>query len=277
MSDPVMVAAVQMTSTEDKSRNLATATRLTEQAVQQGAQLVSLPELFNCLGTPDTIRDGAEPIPGPTSNRLGQLAAEHKIHLLAGSIAERVEESEKIFNTSLLFGPDGNPLAAYRKIHLFDIDLPGKITFKESGFMAFGNRLEVTASPIGRIGQATCYDLRFPELFRLLVDRGAELMIVPSAFSLPTGRDHWQVLLRARAIENQVFIIAPNQYGAHTPSLSPYGHSLIVDPWGTVLAMAADGEGVITASVDYQRQREIRKNLPALRHRRLPEHLEPSS
>lgn len=261
------VAALQMTAGDDKSRNLATAARLVEEAARRGAVFAALPELFNCLGEPETIVAQAESIPGPTSQAMSNLAAQFKITLLAGSIAERAAKDE-VYNASLLFGPDGRQLACYRKIHLFDIDLPGRITFAESEFLGRGSRLLVTETPVGRLGQATCYDLRFPELFRGLVDRGAELFVVPAAFTLPTGRDHWEVLLRARAIENQVYVIAPNQFGRHTAKLTTFGRSVIVDPWGTVLATAPDGEGVITAVVQRERQAEIRATLPALTHRR---------
>jgi predicted amidohydrolase len=269
------VAAVQMTSCGDKSRNLATARRLVSQAADRGAKLVALPELFNCLAHPETIVSQAEPIPGPTSEAMGQLAADCRVTLVAGSIGER-SESKKVFNTSLLFGPDGKLLTRYRKLHLFDIDLPGFVTFRESHFMATGNQLAVTATSLGRLGQATCYDLRFPELFRLLIDLEAELLVIPSAFTMATGRDHWEVLLRARAIENQVFVIAPNQYGNHGDSLQTYGRSMIVDPWGTVLATAPDGEGFISSEIDFEQLDQIRSRLPSLQHRRDLEQLSPA-
>jgi len=263
-----IVAAVQMTSGEQKAENIATATRLAEEAAARGAKLVALPELFNCLGEPETIVAEAETIPGPTSECMSQLAKKLNITLLAGSIAERCQQSPKIYNSSLLFSPEGRQLANYRKIHLFDIDIPDGVTFQESAFMAAGESIVVTDTPLGRIGQATCYDLRFPELFRRLVDADAKLCILPAAFTTATGRDHWEVLLRARAIENQVFIIAPNQHGRHSPTIHTYGHSLIVNSWGTVLATAADGEGVITAEIDFDFQTNTRTRLPALKHRR---------
>jgi len=257
-----------MTSGPDKARNLATAIRLVEETAARGAQLVALPELFNCLANPDIIVSQAEMVPGPTSLAMSELAARLRVTLLAGSIAQRVEGSDKVFNTSLLFSPEGEQRACYRKIHLFDIDLPGQITFQESGFMQAGDRLVVTETAIGRLGQATCYDLRFPELFRRLMDAGAEVLCVPSAFTLPTGRDHWQPLLQARAIENQTYVIASNQYGRNGPGIVTYGRSAIIDPWGVPLAVAADGETVITAEIDLDHQAEIRERLPALRHRR---------
>jgi predicted amidohydrolase len=263
-----IAAAVQMTSGSDKSANLARATALVEQAAARGAQLVALPEMFNCLAVPQRIHEAAEPIPGPTSEAMSQLAARLGITLLAGSIGERVGDDDRIFNTSLLFSPDGAQLACYRKIHLFDIDLPLQLSHQESSIMQAGDRLVVTPTPLGRFGQATCYDLRFPELFRRLITAGAEILCVPSAFSVPTGRDHWEPLLRARAIENQAHVIAPNQFGRHTSTIRTCGRSMIVDAWGIPLATATDGETVVTAEIDLDRQAQIRRQLPALQHRR---------
>ena len=264
----LIVACVQLTATTDKAHNVATATRLVESAAAAGARLVALPELFNCLGEPEEIVEQAEPVPGPTSEAMSQLAGRLGITLLAGSLAERHQADRRVSNTSLLFGPDGLLLATYRKLHLFDIDLPDQVSFQESSFVAPGDEIVVTDTPAGRIGQATCYDLRFPELFRALVDRDATLIVIPSAFTQATGRDHWQVLLRARAIENQAFVIAPNQYGRHAPGIQTYGRSMIIDPWGTVLATAPDGEGTITAELDFDRLEQVRARLPALAHRR---------
>lgn len=263
-----IVAAIQMNSTDDKSENLETGRRLVSEAADRGATLVVMPELFNCLGQPETIVSNAEPIPGPTSELMSQLARELQITLLAGSFGERCEGDDKIYNTSLLFGPAGDVLTKYRKLHLFDIDLPGEVTFRESEFMGFGDRIAVTETDVGRLGQATCYDLRFPELFRLLVDQGAEVIAIPSAFAMATGRDHWEVLLRARAIENQCIVIAPNQFGHHGEKLQTYGRSMIIDPWGTVLAKATDGSGIITAEIDLDHLARVRSHLPCLQHRR---------
>lgn len=269
-----IAAGVQMTSGPDKSKNVETATRLTEEAVRRGARLVVLPELFNCLALPETIAEQAEAIPGPTAEAMGALAARLQITLLAGSIAERVAGTDKVFNTSLLFSPEGEQLAHYRKIHLFDIDLPGHVTFQESSFMQPGDRLVVTDTPLGKLGQATCYDLRFPELFRRLITAGAQVLCVPAAFTLATGRDHWEPLLRTRAIENQAYVIGTNQYGRHHPSILTYGRSMILDPWGIPLAVAPDGETVITAEIDFDRQTQVRAELPSLQHRRNLDELE---
>lgn len=264
-----LAAVVQMTSGSDKTRNVETAVRLVEQAADRGAQLVALPELWTCLADPATIHANAEPIPGPTSRVMGELARKRGITLIAGSIAERSDQAGKIYNTSLVFSPDGEQIGLYRKRHLFDIDLPGQITHRESDFIVPGDRFSSVTTPVGSVGQAICYDLRFPEMFRRLIDDGAELFVVPSAFTQATGRDHWDVLLRARAIENQIHIIAPDQYGQHTPRLTTYGRSMIVDPWGTVLAQVPDGEGIAIAEIDADRQMAVRQRLPALEHRQI--------
>ncbi len=264
-----LAAAIQMTSGIQKSANLETASRLVELAARRGATLVVLPELFNCLGDLQEISDQAESIPGRTSELLSQLAAEHKLTLVGGSMAEESIETNRAYNTSLVFGPDGSLLSRYRKIHLFEIDLPGDVSLRETDVMLAGEEVVVTDTSVGRLGHATCYDLRFPELFRRLVDADAEVFVIPSAFMLSTGRDHWEVLLRARAIENQVFVVAPNQYGLHGPNLRSYGRSMIIDPWGIVLANTSDGEGVVTAEIDLDRVAETRRRLPALRNRRL--------
>ena len=269
MSDPYWAAAVQMTSGEDKERNLEAAERLVREAAGRGARLVALPELFNCLGRKERVVRAAEPVPGPTSRRMADLARRLRITLLAGSLCERTEGRDRVFNTSLLFDGSGNLLARYRKIHLFDVDLPGRVSYRESGWMAPGRDVVSADTDRGRLGLSICYDLRFPELYRKLVHQGCRILLVPSAFSLPTGRDHWEVLLRSRAIENQAYVIAPNQCGQHTPGFATCGRSVIIDPWGIPLAVAPDGEGVILARLDAERQESIRRELPALTHRRL--------
>jgi deaminated glutathione amidase len=236
----------------------------------RGAQLVALPEMFNCYGRPEAMLAAAELIPGPTSERMSALAARLHITLVAGSMPEQSDRADRVYNTSLLFGPDGSLLASYRKVHLFDVDLPERVSVRESSWSLPGDSFSVAATPCGRLGQAICYDLRFPELFRELAARDMEILVVPSAFTLATGRDHWELLVRARALENQVFVVAPNQFGTHAPGLMSYGRSLIVDPWGTPLATAADGEGLAVAEIDLARLADIRRQLPALSHRRLP-------
>jgi predicted amidohydrolase len=276
MTEPYFAAAVQMHSGEDKGANLATATRLIEQAAAAGARLIALPELFNCLGRYEAVAAQAETIPGPTSDAVAALAARLRITLLAGSIAERDSAASNaaptpaVYNTSLLFDPDGRLVARYRKIHRFDVDLPGKVVVRESQWFAAGCDVAPVTTALGTLGVAICYDLRFPELFRRLSSAAVQVMIVPSAFTLHTGRDHWEVLLRARAIENQAYIIAPNQCGRHSPQLTSYGHSSIIDPWGRVLACAPeDGEAIVSSEIDLEQLAAVRKQLPALAHRRL--------
>jgi predicted amidohydrolase len=258
-------AAVQLNSTNDKARNVATAERLVRAAAADGAELVALPEKWNLLGSADELAAGAEPLDGPTLSAARGWARELGVHLLAGSIAER--GAEKAFNTSVLIGPDGTDLAVYRKIHMFDVDVGG-VSYRESEREEPGE--EIVAAPVGELiaGLTVCYDLRFPELYRILAVRGVRLIFVPSAFTLATGRDHWEVLLRARAIENQAFVLAPNQVGEAPPHHSSYGRSAIVDPWGVVLATAPDEECFVAADLDLAAQERIRASLPSLANRR---------
>lgn len=263
------LAVVQMHSTEEKEDNLRRAQNSLEDAVQRGAKVVAFPELFSCLGSARAMSEAAEDIPGPTTERLAMWAKEHHVTLLAGSIPERSSDAPRFYNTSILFSPSGDVLARYRKLHLFDVDIPGQVTIKESDAMLAGDEVVTADTPIGKVGLSICYDLRFPELYRRMVtDRDVRLIFVPSAFSLPTGRDHWSPLLRARAIENQVYVAAPNQCGRHTRQLTTYGRSKIIDPWGVELATASDVAQVIVADLDFGRLEEIRQRLPALSHRR---------
>jgi deaminated glutathione amidase len=261
-------AAIQLHAGLNKAENLACAARLVEEAAAQGAKLVVLPEYFNCLGPlPDVVAQ-AESIPGPTSEAMGQLAARLQIVLVAGSICERGDSAGRGRNTSLVFGPHGEQLAVYRKLHLFDISLSPELTFEESHWIVPGECVSHFSSSLGNIGQAICYDLRFPELFRQLADSGMQVLAFPSAFSQTTGEAHWEVLLRARAIENQCYVVAANQYGQHSPQFTSYGHSMIVDPWGRILASQATGNGIVLAEVDLERLSQVRSDLPALKHRR---------
>jgi deaminated glutathione amidase len=260
------VAAVQMCSTPDVARNVARAESLIAEAVGAGATFVALPELFNRWGSAAELREGAEPLDGPTLTRLREVARGHAITLLAGSIVES-GAGDALYNASCLIGADGDLLATYRKIHLFDVDVPGAV-HRESATITPGADVVVTETAGLRIGQATCYDLRFPELFRALLDRGAEVVVLPSAFTAATGKDHWEPLIRARAIENQVYVIAPNQRGSSNEKLHWHGRSMIVDPWGVVLAQAPDRDVVITAEIDLDAQQAIRAKLPSGDHRR---------
>jgi deaminated glutathione amidase len=264
----VRAGAVQLNSTEDTERNLATADRLVRDAAGRGAELVLLPEKWSVLGTGDQLAAGAQPLDGPAIDWARSVARELGIDLIAGSIVERVPEREKSSNTSVHVGPDGEIKAIYRKIHMFDVEVDG-VAYAESKHEQAGD--EVIVSELGggrRVGMSICYDLRFPELYQALSARGAEIILVPSAFTLATTRDHWELLLRARAIENQGFVIAANQVGTDGAGNRAGGRSMIVDPWGLVLATAPDAEGVIVAELDFERLNDIRARLPSLRHRR---------
>lgn len=270
MKNLVRAAAVQLTSTTDRERNLRAAERLLAEAAGRGAELVVLPELFPCLGTYEEATAAAETVPGPLSEHFSQLAARHNITLLAGSMCERDAASSKCFNTSLLFAPSGALMGQYRKIHLFDVDLPDGVSLRESEWFVAGSAAQSLAAECGRCGMAICYDLRFPELFRQLSASGAEILLIPAAFTTSTGRDHWHALVRTRAIENQAYVIAANQAGRHSANLHTFGHSLIVDPWGNILSEAGEeGEAVIVADLAGERLRELREQFPVLRHRRL--------
>ena len=268
------VAAVQLNSNGDKQRNLAAAEHIVREAAAGGAEFVALPEKWNLLAGGEELVAGAEPLGGPSLSAARGWAGELGIHLLAGSISERGAEGEKASNTSVLIGPEGEDVAVYRKIHMFDVDAGG-VSYRESEHEQPGT--EPVTAAIGDLvlGMTVCYDLRFPELFRILALRGARIVAVPSAFTLATGRDHWEVLLRARAIEDQVFVVAPNQVGEAPPHHSSFGRSMIVDPWGVVLATAPDGEGFAAAELDLAAQDRVRKSLPSLANRRPEAYLWP--
>jgi predicted amidohydrolase len=263
------VAAVQLNSTADRSANLAAADRLTRAAAADGATLIVLPEKWTALGREEDLRAAAEPLDGTAVRWAQQTARELRVDLVAGSIVERVPGREKLANTSVHVSPHGEIVAVYRKMHMFDVEIEGR-SYRESDLEDPGD--EVVLSEIGdqpiKLGMSICYDLRFPELYRILAVRGARVIAIPAAFTLPTTRDHWEVLLRARAIENQAFIVAANQIGAHPGGMRSGGRSMIVDPWGVVLAQAEDREGHIAAELDLERQLEIRAQLPALANRR---------
>jgi predicted amidohydrolase len=269
MTDRVLAAVVQMTSTSDVEKNLATAERLVEEAARRGAAFVGLPENFAYLRSEGEKVVEAQPLDGPWVRRMADLARRLRITLLLGSLPERIERDTRVGNSSVLLGPDGRTLAVYRKIHLFDIDLPGMEHLKESKAVVPGEEVVIAPAPFGPLGLTICYDLRFPELYRELVRRGARVLAVPSAFTERTGKAHWEVLLRARAIENLAYVVAPAQVGTHAPGRASHGHALVVDPWGDVIAQVADGEGVAVAELDFARQDRLRRELPALSHGRL--------
>jgi|CXWL01.1.fsa_nt_gi predicted amidohydrolase len=262
-------AAVQMTSGAEKARNLEVVVRLVRAARVAGASFVGLPENFSWLGPEADRKGAAEDLNGPTLTAVSTLAKECGVHLLAGSFLERGAPGGKLYNTSVLIGPDGAQLSVYRKIHLFDVALGDGQTYRESAQVAPGVQVALADTPLGKLGLSVCYDLRFPELYRQLSAKGATVLAVPSAFTLMTGKDHWEVLLRARAIENQCHVIAPAQWGMHAAGRMTYGHACIVDPWGAVLSQASDGEGFALAPIDAAFTAQVRSKLPALSHRRL--------
>ncbi|MBW3652817.1 MAG: carbon-nitrogen hydrolase family protein [Actinobacteria bacterium] len=262
------VAAVQLTSTADFDANLERADRLTRAAAGDGAQLVVLPEKWSALGRGEALVAGAQPIDGPAITWARDAARELGIELVAGSFTERVAGAERLRNTCVHVGPDGELRATYRKIHMFDVVVDG-VVYHESEHEEPGEELVVSPTADGlEIGLTICYDVRFPELYRILAIRGARVFTVPAAFTVPTTRDHWEILLRARAIEDQAFVIAANQIGEHAPGLRSGGRSMIVEPWGIVLAHAPDRECHIVADLDLEAQARIRRDLPALANRR---------
>jgi predicted amidohydrolase len=272
VSAPVraVAAVVQMTSTADVERNLAAAEALVEQAAARGAEIVGLPENFAFL------RSEGEPVPepqdldGPWVRRMARLARRQQVTLLLGSLPERIPGDSRVRNTSVLLGPDGATIAVYRKIHLFDIDLPGMEHLKESKAVLPGDEVVTAETAHGTFGLSICYDVRFPELYRELSRRGARVLCVPSAFTERTGKAHWEVLLRARAIENLAYVLAPAQVGHHGGGRASHGHAMIVDPWGAVVAQVPDGVGLALAELDFERLERLRRELPALSHARLP-------
>lgn len=262
------VAVCQLNSGTDRSANLATALDLLTQAAKAGADLAVLPEYTDYLG-PTAQAPAPEPVDGPYPTALAAAAAEHRMWVVGGSFRELGPDPDRIYNTSLVFDRTGALAASYRKIHLYDVEIPGRVSFHESRSVAPGQQPVVVNVEGVLVGLSICYDLRFPELYRQLVDAGAQVLVVPAAFMLHTGRDHWEVLLRARAIENQCYVLAAAQIGDHAPGRTCYGRSLVVDPWGTVLAQAPDQIGVTVTDLDFARLARIRQELPSLTHRRL--------
>jgi len=266
-----LAAVVQLNCTSDEQANWESARSLIERAASQGARFVATPENTNYLGPHAEKVRRAEPLDGPTCARFADLARRLGIHLLLGSYNEKSDEAERCYNTSVLFGPDGAILATYRKMHLFDVDVPGGVRFAESDTCKPGDSVTVADTELGRFGLSICYDLRFPELYRRMTDQGARMLMIPSAFTLATGKDHWEPLLRARAIENQCYVLAPAQHGDHDDAglKASWGHAMIVDPWGIPVATASDGPGIALAEIDLDRAERVRRAIPVSTHRRL--------
>lgn len=264
-----VAAAVQMASGADRSANLTRAADLVAEAARRGAALVVLPELFPWRGHAADAAEQREAVPGPITELGAEWARRHSMYVCMGSLRETSPDPTRAYNTSCVIAPDGRLLASYRKIHLFDVDIAGRVSVRESDTLLAGDSPVSIATPLATLGLSICYDLRFPELYRRLALAGAEVLLAPSAFTFHTGAAHWEVLCRARAIESQCYLIAANQCGASPHGHADYGSSMIVDPWGCVLARAGDGEGVVTAELDGAYLMRVRTSLPALRHVRL--------
>ena len=266
-----LAAVLQLNCTSNEAANWESARSLVERAAGYGAKLVATPENTNYLGPHEEKVRRAEPLDGPTCTRFADLARRHGIWLLLGSYNEKSDEPSRCYNTSVLFSPEGRIAATYRKMHLFDVNVPGGVTFTESATCKPGEEVAVAGTPLGRLGLSICYDLRFAELYRRMTDQGAQMLAVPAAFTLATGRDHWEPLMRARAIENQCYVLAPAQHGDHDDAglKASYGHAMIVDPWGLVIARASDGPGLALAEIDLDRAEKIRRAIPVAQHRRL--------
>ena len=265
------IGVVQMTSTDDVSANLQAARDLVASAALAGAEFVLLPENFGFLRREGNPVPCAQGMDGEIVSAARSMAREYGIWLLAGTFPEAIPGDRRLHNTSLLLSPEGETRAVYRKIHLFDVDLSaqGGGHFQESKTIEPGEDPVLAATPFGSVGLSVCYDLRFPELYRHYAAGGARFLTVPAAFARETGKDHWEVLLRARAIENQCFVVAPAQWGAHGPDRSSHGRGMIVDPWGLVLALAPDRPCALVADCDLGAQDQTRDALPCGRHRRL--------
>jgi predicted amidohydrolase len=272
MTWELRVGAVQLRSGSDLAANLTTCRQLIDQAVAEGSQLVVLPECFAFLGRGEgdklAITEGFDPPSGPIAGMLREAASKHGIWIVGGGTPETVPgDARRTYNTALVVAPSGELVARYRKIHLFDVDIPGGATLRESDATAAGDQLVVVPIAGAPVGISICYDVRFPELYRQLVmEHGAEVLLVPAAFTAHTGAAHWHVLLRARAIEEQAYVIAAAQWGRHNEKRESYGHTLIVDPWGVVLAERADGDGVIVATLEGAAVAKRRTQMPVLEH-----------
>lgn len=267
-----LAAVVQMTSTAEVAGNLKTARELLEQARARGAALAVLPENFALMGLKETDKFAVAESAGrgPIQDLLAETASRLGLWIIAGTIPLKLEHDERVAAASVVFDATGRQVARYDKIHLFDVDLPGRAeSYRESATMAPGQTPTVVETPIGKVGLAVCYDVRFPELFRTLERQGAEVFSLPAAFTAPTGLAHWEVLLRARAVENLAYVLASAQSGLHANGRETFGDSLIVDPWGKVLDRRPQGSGLVVAEIDLTHQKELRARFPALQHRRL--------
>ena len=261
------IALIQMDTQNDKGENMKKACRFIDEAAAHGSRLICFPEVMNLIGRNVGEGGGKEELPGYTSELLCRKAKEHRVWIHGGSITEQVPGQKKSRNLSLLINPDGEIAAQYRKIHMFDITLSDGTPFRESDRVEGGNEITTISTELGTLGMSICYDIRFPELYRLMALRGAQVIFVPASFTMPTGKDHWEPLLRARAIENGCYIVAAGQIGTK-PAYAAYGNSMVVDPWVTVVARARDTECITYAQIDLDYLAQIREQLPSLENRR---------
>jgi deaminated glutathione amidase len=264
-----LAAAIQMTSAPDLRKNLAQAEELIDLAVRRGAELVGLPENFSFMGEEEDKLSQAGAIARETEQFVKKMAQRFQITILGGSFPVAVDNAGKVYNTTILIDPNGQELARYYKVHLFDVNVPDGNTYRESSTVMAGNQLPPVyfSETLGSIGLSVCYDVRFPELYRHLSDKGADVIFVPAAFTAFTGKDHWQVLLQARAIENTCYIIAPAQTGTHYARRQTHGHAMIIDPWGVILADAGEQPGIAIAEINPSRLEQVRRQMPSLQHR----------
>lgn len=265
----IRVGVVQINTSSSKEENLQKIDEYVAQASQENCQLVAFPELFNCMVKKELMKENSEDQHGPTCSHLQELAKKYSMYILGGSMLYINDSLDLPQNRSFFYGPEGDLLADYAKIHLFDIDIPGQVTHYESLRITPGNEVVSVETPLGHVGLSICYDLRFPELFSRLRNKGAQIIILPAAFTYQTGKSHWEILIRARAIETQTFVIAPNQCGKLPIGIETYGHSMICDPWGKVLAKAGEDEGIIFADLDMDYLHKVRKEMPVWNHKKL--------
>jgi deaminated glutathione amidase len=272
---PLTVAAIQLSSQDDVAGNLAQCRQWVERAAQAGAKLAVLPENFAFFGAEEPRVRLAEPLletgtePAPIQRALSEWARQLGISIVGGGMPTLSGDPARPYNTAVAFGPDGRLLGSYHKVHLFDVSLQSGEHMRESAHTARGTSLSTLGIEGFQVGLSICYDVRFPELYRGLVDRGAEVLLVPAAFTLHTGKDHWTPLLQARAIESQAWVVAAAQWGAHPGGRRCYGHSMVVDPWGAIVAQCPDRPGFALATLDHEYQRQVRASVPSLEHRRL--------
>lgn len=262
------VAVCQMDSKDEKEANVARALEFLDDAAEEGADLVSFPEMFTFMGSDEGVREAAEPIPGPTTEKVAEKAQTHGFHVHAGSMYEDADQDGKVYNTTVVFDDTGDIVTTYSKIHLFDVTIGDEVITEESAKVEPGDEAVTAETDLGTLGLSICYDLRFPELYSTLSEQGAEVIFVPAAFTLFTGKDHWEPLLRARAIENQAYVIAAGQIGDKPDGVPTYGKSMVIDPWGNVVARASDRVGMVTAEIDLDYVQQVRRELPSLEHKR---------